>query len=49
MCTMMSCDIFSFSGEDLEGGILKSYILENDEALVLSAVDHFDDYSIKSE
>lgn len=34
-------------GEDLEGGILKSYILENDEALVLSAVDHFDDYSMK--
>ena len=36
-------------GEDLDGGILNSYILEADEALVLSAIDHFDDDSIKSE
>ena len=36
------------SGEDLEGGILKSYILEADEALVLLAVDNLDDSSIKS-
>lgn len=36
------------SGEDLDGGILQSYILEADEALVLSAVDHFDDSSTKS-
>jgi len=40
--------VLLLSGEDLEGGILKSYILEADEALVLSAVDHFDDSSIKS-
>lgn len=38
---------FLHPGEDLEGGILKSYILEKDEALVLSAVDHFDDNSLK--
>ena len=37
------------TGEDLDGGILNSYILEADEALVLSAIDHFDDDSAKSE
>ena len=36
-------------GEDLDGGILNSYILEADEALVLSAVDHFDEEYAKSE
>lgn len=36
---------FLHPGEDLDGGILNSYILEADEALVLSAVDHFDDDS----
>ena len=40
---------FYLSGEDLDGGILNSYILEADEALVLSAIDHFDDDSVKSE
>lgn len=34
---------FLHPGEDLDGGILNSYILEADEALVLSAVDHFDE------
>ena len=43
------CDYVSLSGEDLDGGILNSYVLEADEALVLSAVDHFDDDSVKSE
>jgi len=38
---------FLHPGEDLDGGILNSYILEADEALVLSAIDHFDDDSIK--
>lgn len=42
-------DYVSLSGEDLDGGILNSYVLEADEALVLSAVDHFDDDSVKSE
>ncbi|KAJ7385524.1 hypothetical protein OS493_015096 [Desmophyllum pertusum] len=38
---------FLHPGEDLDGGILNSYILEADEALVLSAIDHFDDDSVK--
>ncbi|XP_073239748.1 major vault protein-like [Porites lutea] len=38
---------FLHPGEDLDGGILNSYILEADEALVLSAIDHFDDDSAK--
>lgn len=33
----------------MDGGIRNCYILEADEALVLSAVGHFDDESLKSE